>query len=115
MAVTALMEVATEPIDANQCHFGVGEIDTATIAYCKEHGIALESYGTLHGGVPMDDPRVAAVAARHKVSTVSPCATNLRAGGCALSTASNGVLVIPGSDHAQIRLAGTHSMSLPPN
>ena len=47
----ALMEVATEPIDANQCHFGVGEIDNATIAYSKEHGIALESYGTLHGGV----------------------------------------------------------------
>lgn len=64
----ALAEVAAEPIAANQCHFGVGEMDYATLAYCNKHGIALESYGTLHGGVSMDDPRVAVVAKRHNVS-----------------------------------------------
>jgi 2,5-diketo-D-gluconate reductase A len=30
--LTALAEVATEPIAANQCHFGVGEMDHATLA-----------------------------------------------------------------------------------
>lgn len=66
--LTALAEVATEPIAANQCHFGVGEMDHATLAFCNAHGIALESYGTLHGGVSMDDPRLEAVAQKHNVS-----------------------------------------------
>lgn len=56
------------PIAANQCHFAVGEMDYATLAFCNQHGIALESYGTLHGGVDLDDPAIATVAARHNVS-----------------------------------------------
>ena len=64
----ALAAVATEPVAANQCHFGIGEMDYATLAYCNKHGIALESYGTLHGGVSLDDHRVATVAKRYNVS-----------------------------------------------
>jgi diketogulonate reductase-like aldo/keto reductase len=45
--LAALVEVATEPIAANQCHFGIGEMDHATLEYCKAHGIAVESYGAI--------------------------------------------------------------------
>jgi diketogulonate reductase-like aldo/keto reductase len=69
--LTMLAEHAKEPIAANQCHFGVGEMDTATIKYCKEKHIALESYGTLHGGVAMSDAVVTKIAVKHNVSTAA--------------------------------------------
>ena len=87
--LTMLAAHATEPIEANQCHFAVGEIDTETLAYCKAHGIALESYGTLHGGVAMDHPTVAAIAARHKVSAALVMLRYVSQHGITIVTASD--------------------------
>jgi 2,5-diketo-D-gluconate reductase A len=67
----ALMQVAVEPIAANQCHFGVGEMDVETLAYCREHNIAVESYGTLHGGISTDDPKLTKIAARNNLSAAT--------------------------------------------
>ena len=87
--LTMLAAHATEPIEANQCHFAVGEIDTETLAYCKAHGIAVESYGTLHGGVAMDHPTVAAIAARHKVSAALVMLRYVSQHGITIVTASD--------------------------
>lgn len=46
----------------------LSQIDRATIAWCKSHGVALESYSVLHATVPMSHPTITAVAARHNVS-----------------------------------------------
>ena len=67
--LTILAGHAIEPIEVNQCHFGVGEMDSATIAYCREHNIALESYGTLHGSAAMvSNPMIGKIAAKYSVS-----------------------------------------------
>lgn len=79
----------TEPIAANQCHFTVGQIDTAVIAYCKAHGIVLASYGTLHGPVPTNHPAIAAVAARRNVSEAAVVLKYVSAHGIAIVTASD--------------------------
>jgi diketogulonate reductase-like aldo/keto reductase len=67
--LATLAAVATEPIEVLQCHFAVGEMDWDTIRFCQQHGIALESFGTLHARVQLDEPVVQAIAAKHDVST----------------------------------------------
>jgi len=84
-----LLRVAVEPIAANQCHFAVGQIDNTTIEFCRAHGIALESYGSLHGSVPMDHPAIVRVAARHNTSTALVMLRYVTMQGIAVVTASS--------------------------
>eukprot|EP00937_MAST-01D_sp_MAST-1D-sp2_P003565 g3565.t1 len=79
----------TEPIAANQCQFTVGKIDNATIKWCREHGVALESYGSLHGPVPMDHPAIVGVAARHNVSNAAVILKYVSQHDIAIVTASD--------------------------
>eukprot|EP00936_MAST-01D_sp_MAST-1D-sp1_P001564 g1564.t1 len=79
----------TEPIAANQCQFSVGKIDNATINWCKKHNVTLESYGSLHGPVPMNDPRIVQVATRHNTTAAAVTLKYVLQQGIALVTASD--------------------------
>lgn len=60
-----------EPIAANQCHFTVGQIDNATIAWCRANNVTMSSHSTLHPPVGPDNHAIATVAARHNVSNAA--------------------------------------------
>ena len=64
--LSALMAVATEPIEANEARFGVGAMDYATLAFMDAHGIIPISYSSLAEGT--DHPLVLQVAANHNVT-----------------------------------------------
>eukprot|EP00935_MAST-01C_sp_MAST-1C-sp1_P000334 g334.t1 len=66
--IAALMPHTIVPIEVNQAHFVVGEMDHETINYCKAHQIALESYGTLHGSINASNPTVVSVGKKHNIS-----------------------------------------------
>ena len=84
-----LLSVATEPVSANQCHFAVGSMDRAVIAFAAAHSIALESYGTLHGPVASDHPTVARVASKHNISSQGVMLKYVSQAGIALVSASD--------------------------
>jgi diketogulonate reductase-like aldo/keto reductase len=79
----------TEPISANQCHFTVGQIDNATIDWCRKNNVALESYGTLHGPVDMHHPAITTVAKRRNVSNAAVILKYVSQQGIAIVTASD--------------------------
>mmetsp|Transcript_1898 Transcript_1898/g.4766 ORF Transcript_1898/g.4766 Transcript_1898/m.4766 type:complete len:282 (-) Transcript_1898:34-879(-) len=80
----------------DQCHMSVQSHDDTTIAYCQQHGIFYESYGTLKG-CPTEDADVKAIAASHSVSTYQVCLRWVLDRGCimAAGTGSNASTVGP--------------------
>jgi len=64
-----LLPVTKEPIEVNEAHFAVGEMDYETIAFCNLHNISLIAYSTLSGSVPMTHPTLVKIAAKHGVSS----------------------------------------------
>merc|ERR1712232_417857 len=49
-------------------HFAVGGMDYETIDFCKLHNISLVSFSSLAAFVPMDNPTIGRIAAKHNVS-----------------------------------------------
>jgi len=64
-----LLETAAVVPAVNQVEFSPFLYQRALLEYCRERGIQLEAYSPLTRGRRLDDPTVAAVAARHGTST----------------------------------------------
>ncbi len=57
--------LADEPLAANQCEYHPRLDQSALIAACRRHGMAFVGYAPLGSGNLLDDPALAAIAARH--------------------------------------------------
>lgn len=57
--------LADEPLVANQCEHHPRLDQSALIAACRRHGIALVGYAPIGSGNLLDDPALATLAARH--------------------------------------------------
>ena len=64
-----LLETATVVPAVNQVEFSPFLYQRALLEHCRQHGIQLEAYSPLTRGRRLDDPTLAAVAARHGTSS----------------------------------------------
>ena len=63
---------AVKPM-VNQIRWFVGHTQPDVVAFCKQHSIVVEAYSPLATGRILDDPRLAAVAARYGKSVAQVC------------------------------------------
>ncbi len=57
----------------NQIRWFVGHTQPDVVAFCQQHGIVVEAYSPLATGRILDDPQLAAVAARYGKSVAQVC------------------------------------------
>lgn len=65
--IDELMQTATVTPAVNQCDMSVATHDNATIAYCQQHNITYEAYGTMKG-CDFTSPVISAIAKTHNAT-----------------------------------------------
>lgn len=69
----AIVDGCTVVPMVNQIRWFVGHTQPDVVAFCKQHDIVVEAYSPLATGKILDDPRLAAVAARYGKSVAQVC------------------------------------------
>lgn len=68
----ALLAAATTKPAVNQCQMSMANQESEMLQYCKEEGIVFEAYAAMRA-CPFSNPRVKAIATKHKVGVSQVC------------------------------------------